>query len=579
MMSDNSKEIHMEVGLEYIFDDPVVIEVPDEDLVIDPELAAKIEAAYARIDELAASYYAAYDAACQELEALYLEAGDAEEIDAELAARIAAVYATLDEVPAAMDTALQAAYAELNALIEQGGQQVFVDEPAIIEVPDDFVIDPELAAKIEEAYGRIAELEAPYHASMAAAYDGVNGLFLGGSVVLSDGVVVLSDGVAERINAVHATLVGIQAAMDADPALQAAYAALNALKTQLPVVTVYVLEDYDNVVIEVPDESLVIDPELILAVEPEEPTLVVCPGVDDDQGVLGVEPEEPTFVAGPGVLVGIEPREPAFVAGPGALVLGVEPEEPTLVVCFEDPWPLLDPGVNPIDTDFAPIADYASELLEVTNATSSPTPTVKVKSVHGGQIIHSESGVAVKTFSLEELLSGEVRFDAAGDKARFSLDLGQHADYISGRAGQRDTIKGGKGDDWLDGNGGSDRVSGGRGDDRIFLDDGAVLSLDGGRGSDTAVFAAGSFDLGGLRKLAGIELFELQDGTDVNLTLSVKSLFANKAEARVQGDAGDSLTLLGDHVKIGSADGFDTWQLSWRGKTTTLLVDSDIHVV
>lgn len=165
-------------------------------------------------------------------------------------------------------------------------------------------------------------------------------------------------------------------------------------------------------------------------------------------------------------------------------------------------------------------------------------------------------------------------------------------DVLTGNAGDN-TLIGGLGSDTLDGAAGNDVLIGAAGDDVLIYDAADTLRVDGGSGTDTLRFGAGtSFDfnpLAGSPRIAGtvftgIEVLDIANGEGGDsLTLDLKdvlNLSDTTNDLIVKGDAGDSLTLSGGFLLAGEQpiDGeiYDRYVAS--GTDAVVFVDGDVDV-
>ncbi|MEN9362156.1 MAG: hypothetical protein RL095_3691 [Verrucomicrobiota bacterium] len=224
---------------------------------------------------------------------------------------------------------------------------------------------------------------------------------------------------------------------------------------------------------------------------------------------------------------------------------------------------------------------------------------LKIKHSKGSSFISKNAGEEDKDVTSEDLMQGRVEWHSSSDSSRFSILCGDDR-YVLGNRGA-DKILGGKGDDWLDGRGGKDIIIGGKGDDTILADF-SVLRVDGGEGKDTLLLTDCDQSLPRIQLMSeastqqrvcdlsktilrGIENILLTDAQGLNssaikLTFTAEQIIKNKETLKIDGNGhyglvieGGDLKLLGDDV-----DGYSRWLLSWNGKESLLLVDSDIHV-
>ena len=283
--------------------------------------------------------------------------------------------------------------------------------------------------------------------------------------------------------------------------------------------------------------------------------------------------------------LGVDVKDPVVVVDPVVdPVVVVGPCDPIVVECR----PYVDEDGNQIYTFGGVEADPVLRNLQVWLADDSAEEKAEVKITRQKDISFTvkSSGDEVAELSWDDLIHQRVDFHSESAESSFTMKSGDHR-YVHGKIGS-DKIKGGKGDDWLDGNGGKDSFNAGKGDDHILVDDAQVRSIDGGKGDDTLVLRSdsGKIDLTHVKALKGIETIDLLSGSGngLSLTLSAKQLFKNHVETvKILGDSFDTLVLQGEHVQlqtlVADPEGFSTWHVTWKGHETTLLIDSDINVV
>ena len=144
------------------------------------------------------------------------------------------------------------------------------------------------------------------------------------------------------------------------------------------------------------------------------------------------------------------------------------------------------------------------------------------------------SGVAMSALAATQVLwkpgfnysYGTTLNDFIPGSAGTDFTMGQIGDDTLSGADGDDTLIGDEGNDSLYGDAGRDRLFGGDGDDTLYADSGDIL-IDGGAGTDKAVFAT-SGTLTGI--LTGIEAIELQGGA--NLPSPARSLPAGSLSTR-----------------------------------------------
>ena len=267
---------------------------------------------------------------------------------------------------------------------------------------------------------------------------------------------------------------------------------------------------------------------------------------------------------------------------------GGDPVVDPIVIECEKPQSYFDDEGNPIYTLGGMEIDPVLRNLQLWLADDSTEEKAEVKITRQKDISFSmkSSGDEVQELSWDDLINQRVAFHSESAKSSFTMESGDHR-YVHGKTGS-DKINGGKGDDWLDGNGGKDSFKAGKGDDHILVDDGKVRSIDGGQGDDTLVLRSdlGAMDLSKVKTLKGIETIDLLSGSGngLTLTLTAKQIFKNHVDTvKILGDSFDSLVIQGEKVQlqtlVADPEGFASWQVSWHGHQTTLLVDAGINVV
>jgi trimeric autotransporter adhesin len=154
-------------------------------------------------------------------------------------------------------------------------------------------------------------------------------------------------------------------------------------------------------------------------------------------------------------------------------------------------------------------------------------------------------------------------------------------------SGAGNVLSGAAGNDTLDGGGGSDLLLGGSGDD-VFIFDALDLAIagtriNGGSGSDTLRFDGGGqfVDLTriGNERAIGLEAIDLTGSGDNALALDRSDVRAlcDTGVLRIDGNAGDTLKMLGSGWQAGADVGFGgTLYHSYFDKGATLLVDADV---
>ncbi|HYN38872.1 MAG TPA: hypothetical protein VES39_06455, partial [Rhodospirillales bacterium] len=142
---------------------------------------------------------------------------------------------------------------------------------------------------------------------------------------------------------------------------------------------------------------------------------------------------------------------------------------------------------------------------------------------------------------------------------------------------------GGLGDDTLVGGGGLDVFNGGGGNDRIVVGPGPVQQVDGGAGNDTVnLDAMGTvIDFRAIpnSRIENVETLDFTGGDANAVTLSrldVFDLASALPRITVDGDANDSLTLIGAWTETGIAGGYRELTLQAPFAPATVWVDTDI---
>jgi len=155
-----------------------------------------------------------------------------------------------------------------------------------------------------------------------------------------------------------------------------------------------------------------------------------------------------------------------------------------------------------------------------------------------------------------------------------------------------DILVGGGGGDLLVGHGGQDLILAGAGNDRILVSDTNFVKVDGGSGNDVLSFDMdGAIDLTGLSaaKFAGIERIDMTNGKSNALSLGLEQVGALNSEhqgadstaaeaLRVLGDAGDSVTLVGNWIAGGADSGGQGYQLYTLGDSKVAVEQQDLSV-
>ncbi|MFG6413489.1 VCBS domain-containing protein [Roseateles sp. DC23W] len=148
---------------------------------------------------------------------------------------------------------------------------------------------------------------------------------------------------------------------------------------------------------------------------------------------------------------------------------------------------------------------------------------------------------------------------------------GDSANPLPGATAGADVIRGLGGNDTLDGGAGADVLRGGAGDDTLVYDSADVVA-DGGDGTDTLRVSTNL----NLNNVAGntvtdIEVIDLVAGAgNFTLTATAANVAAlnSSANVRIEGDAGDSVALLGNWAQGATAGGYTSYTLG--GQTLTI---------
>jgi hypothetical protein len=159
---------------------------------------------------------------------------------------------------------------------------------------------------------------------------------------------------------------------------------------------------------------------------------------------------------------------------------------------------------------------------------------------------------------------------------------GAAADTFTGTAAAERFV-GGLGDDTLIGGGGLDVFNGGGGNDRIVVGPGPVQQVDGGAGVDRVNLddMAAVIDFRAIpnSRIENVETLDFTGGDANAVTLSsidVFDLASALPRITIDGDANDSLTLIGDWTQTGIAGGYRELTLQAPFAPATLWVDTDI---
>ncbi|WP_020157975.1 retention module-containing protein [Methylobacter marinus] len=163
-------------------------------------------------------------------------------------------------------------------------------------------------------------------------------------------------------------------------------------------------------------------------------------------------------------------------------------------------------------------------------------------------------------------------------------------DTLTGSGGN-DLLIGGAGNDTLDGGAGQDTLIGGEGNDVLVYDANDLLGggvvYQGSAGDDTLRFdgAGQSLDLTSVdnAKIQGIENIDLTGAGDNALTLNVQDvldLSDSSNTLMIQGNAGDTVTAVGDWTAGGAQDiggqTYETYTHVNGVDTATLLINADV---
>jgi len=154
------------------------------------------------------------------------------------------------------------------------------------------------------------------------------------------------------------------------------------------------------------------------------------------------------------------------------------------------------------------------------------------------------------------------------------------ADAITG-TGAAETFISGRGADTVTGGGGADVVRAGSGSDRILVANLTFADIDGGAGTDTLVILGGARTLDLTARtnndITDIERIDLTGSGNNTLELGARDLVdlsASTNSLRVDGNAGDSVNLVGAWSDGGIAGGYHTYTLG----AATIVIDTDIFV-
>ncbi|MBB6366353.1 hypothetical protein FHR56_001466 [Xanthomonas sacchari] len=206
-------------------------------------------------------------------------------------------------------------------------------------------------------------------------------------------------------------------------------------------------------------------------------------------------------------------------------------------------------------------------------------------------------------------LGTQVSFEVVGtdtqgnDSARYGITLANNGaslgigtisvngtggiDILSGADGSSERILAGDGSDLIFNVGSGDQVLAGNGDDTIQITGNTFVSIDGGAGFDTLLFANGidlDYNAAGIGTLSNIERLDLGKGdSGSTLTLTASEVLAitdSNDTLQITGDGADVLNVIGA-VDSGTTQAIDgiTYHVYSFGTATLLVEDNTLAVV
>ncbi|MET7142718.1 Ig-like domain-containing protein [Xanthomonas sp. PPL139] len=206
-------------------------------------------------------------------------------------------------------------------------------------------------------------------------------------------------------------------------------------------------------------------------------------------------------------------------------------------------------------------------------------------------------------------LGTQVSFEVVGtdtqgnDSARYGITLSNNGaslgigtisvngtggiDILSGADGSSERILAGDGSDLIFNVGSGDQVLAGNGDDTIQITGNTFVSIDGGAGFDTLLFANGidlDYNAAGIGTLSNIERVDLGKGdSGSTLTLTASEVLAitdSNDTLQITGDGADVLNVIGA-VDSGTTQAIDgiTYHVYSFGTATLLVEDNTLAVV
>ncbi len=206
-------------------------------------------------------------------------------------------------------------------------------------------------------------------------------------------------------------------------------------------------------------------------------------------------------------------------------------------------------------------------------------------------------------------LGTQVSFEVVGtdtqgnDSARYGITLANNGaslgigtisvngtggiDILSGADGSSERILAGDGSDLIFNVGSGDQVLAGNGDDTIQITGNTFVSIDGGAGFDTLLFANGidlDYNAAGIGTLSNIERVDLGKGdSGSTLTLTASEVLAitdSNDTLQITGDGADVLNVIGA-VDSGTTQAIDgiTYHVYSFGTATLLVEDNTLAVV
>ncbi|MDV0439043.1 Ig-like domain-containing protein [Xanthomonas sacchari] len=258
--------------------------------------------------------------------------------------------------------------------------------------------------------------------------------------------------------------------------------------------------------------------------------------------------------------------------------------EPNASLAIRVITPTLNVELTPIQADAS--GDFALNLLS--------SSVLNQLGLTASGLLNLGTQVSFEVVGTDTQGNDSARYGITLSNSGASLGIGEISvfgtaanDILSGADGSSERILAGDGSDLIFNVGSGDQVSAGNGDDTIQITGNTFVSIDGGAGFDTLLFANGidlDYNAAGIGTLSNIERVDLGKGdSGSTLTLTASEVLAitdSNDTLQITGDGADVLNVIGA-VDSGTTQAIDgiTYHVYSFGTATLLVEDNTLAVV